>query len=205
MCSAGYPEHWVRGLGSDLARAYLGCGFPFSGLKNHEIPWAVDLGCGAGLDVLYLAENHSEIGNILGIDLAPEMLELANATAQRALGKLQFIASDLERLPLNSNFADLVVVNASLNLTASKVCALKEIYRILVPGGYLIGRELVRDGPLPAEILSNPLSHNTSLGGVPLEDDLLEALAIVGFQDAIIGDHKEFSVVWSVAIRATKR
>ena len=128
----------------------------------------------------------------------------AAAAGRLAHDTIRFMASDLERLPLRSGCADLVVANASLNLAADKRRALDEIYRILEPGGRLVARDLVRNGPLPAEILSDPLSYNTSLGGVPEESEMLDALAASGFQDAVIQDRTEFSVVYSVAIRAVK-
>jgi SAM-dependent methyltransferase len=204
MRAAGYPDNWVSRLTSEIAGAYSGCGFPFAGLQANSVRRVVDLGCGAGLDALYLAESYSGIGMILGIDLAPEMLARAAAAGRLAHDTIRFMASDLERLPLRSGCADLVVANASLNLAADKRRALDEIYRILEPGGRLVARDLVRNGPLPAEILSDPLSYNTSLGGVPEESEMLDALAASGFQDAVIQDHTEFSVVYSVAIRAVK-
>lgn len=203
--AAGYPADWVDRLPDDIAASYSGCGFPFAGLNALTARRVVDLGCGAGLDTLYLAAHHSGIGMILGIDLAPDMVTRAAAAADRmAEPKIQFMASDLERLPLASGSADLVVANASLNLAADNGRALDEIFRILEPGGRLIVRDLVRTGPLPAEILTDPQSYNTSLGGVPEEIDMADALAGAGFRSATIQDHTEFSVVYSVAIRAEK-
>lgn len=205
MRAAGYPDDWLDRLPDDLAASYSGCGFPFAGLDACSARRVFDIGCGAGLDALYLAGRHSGIGMILGIDLAPEMLARAAAAAARmAEPKIKFMASDLERLPLASGAADLVVANASLNLAADKSRALDEIFRILAPGGRLIARDLVRAGPLPAEILTDPQSYNTSLGGAPEESELLDALAAAGFRGAAIQDHTEFSVVYSVAIRAEK-
>ena len=205
MRAAGYPDDWLDQLPDDLAASYSGCGFPFAGLEPGSAKRVVDLGCGAGLDALYLAGRHAGIGMILGIDLAPEMLVRAAAAATRmAENNIQFMASDLERLPLASGSAALVVANASLNLAADKGRALDEIFRILEPGGRLIARDLVRAGPLPAEILTDPQSYNTSLGGVPEESDMAAAIAAAGFRGAAIQDHTEFSVVYSVAIRAEK-
>ncbi|MBT6291413.1 MAG: methyltransferase domain-containing protein [Rhodospirillaceae bacterium] len=205
MRAAGYPGDWVNGLPDEMAASYSGCGFPFAGLDALIARRVVDLGCGAGLDALYLAGRHVGIGMILGIDLAPDMVARAAAAAARmSEPKIKFMASDLERLPLESGSADLVVANASLNLAADKGRALDEIFRILEPGGRLIARDLVRSGPLPAEILTDPQSYNTSLGGVPEESDMLDALASAGFHGATIQDHTEFSVVYSVAIRAEK-
>lgn len=205
MRAAGYPGDWLGRLPDDLAASYSGCGFPFAGLDARSAKCVVDLGCGAGLDALYLAGCHAGIGMILGIDLAPEMAAHAAAAAARmAEPKIKFMVSDLERLPLASGSADLVVANASLNLAADKGRAFGEIFRVLGPGGRLIARDLVQSGPLPAEILTDPQSYNTSLGGVPEESDMLDALAGAGFRGATIQDHTDFSVVYSVAIRAEK-
>jgi SAM-dependent methyltransferase len=203
--AAGYPEDWVRLLPDDITGAYSGCGFPFAGIAANSVHRAVDLGCGAGLDALYMAEKFPRIDSILGIDLAPEMLAHATRAAGRLTqGNIRFMAADMERLPLAPGCADLVTVNAALNLAAGIGGALDEIYRILEPGGRLIARDLVRDGPLPAEVFSDPLSYNTSLGGVPEEGALREALTASGFRDIAILDYVAFSVVHSVAIHAVK-
>ena len=208
LTTAGYPGDWVRRLPKDIAAAYSGCGFPFAGLAFDKLRRVVDLGCGAGIDALYIAQQLAPGGTVTAIDLAPEMLARA-AGATGAAGwlnrdKIRFLAADMERLPLAPECADLVVANASLNLAADKGRALGEMFRILAPGGRFVARDLVRNGPLPAEVLSDPLSYNTSLGGALEEKELYSALSEAGFAEIEISDHRPFSMLETVLIRAAK-
>jgi len=205
LLSDGYPEKWARALPRSISDTYSGCGFAFSGSQLGETRVVVDLGCGAGLDCVYLSSHLPPGALIIGVDLAPEMLFLAQrALASMDFGRLNAIAGHMERLPLADSCADLVTANAAFNLAADKGAALSEAFRILRRGGLLCARDLVLDGPLPSEVLSDPMSFNTSLGGAGEESDLHQSLIQAGFQDIKISDHRPFSMVQSVQIRALK-
>ena len=165
----------------------------------------VELGCGAGLDARLLRERLGEGARLLAVDFAPQMLRRAREALSGVRGAdARLLAGDLERLPLRSGFADLVLANASLNLAANKKKALGEARRVLRPGGRLLVRELVREEALPIEIACDPQAWNASLGGVCEQGEWESLLAEAGFAEVEISDHAPFPPVVSVRIRARK-
>lgn len=196
--SAGYSEMFLDRLPRPVVDAFCGCGNPLDGLDLAGVRIAVDLGCGAGLDTRQLAGRLDSGSMVVGLDMTPGMLALANADPVRT------VAADMEQLPLADGVADLVLANASFNLTLDKPAAFAEVYRVLKRGGRLVARDLIRQGDLPQEIMEDPLAWNTSLGGVLEEKQLLEALKAAGFSESRISDHRPFPPVTSIRLEAVK-
>tara|TARA_B100000315_G_scaffold245251_1_gene270921 strand:+ start:3990 stop:4679 length:690 start_codon:yes stop_codon:yes gene_type:complete len=194
----GYPAELISELPPALAAGYSGCGYLFEGLDFKGDETVVDLGSGAGLDS-YIATLQLTNGTVISIDMTIEMLEKVNLRLS-----INYLCADIEALPLKDSCADLVIANASFNLAISKTKAFAEAYRVLKSGGRLVARDLVKEGELPAEVLTDPLSFNTSLGGALEEDALIAEIAKAGFEDITLSDHKEFSYVQSVKIQAIR-
>ena len=93
-----------------------------------------------------------------------------------------------ENIPLADGVADIVLANASFNLTVSKKKALEEAHRILKPGGRLVARELIREGEVPDEIAQDPQAWNASLGGVCEQGEWESLLMDAGFHGVEISD-----------------
>ncbi len=202
---AGYPAEWIESLPARVAGAYCGCGYALEGVDLSGVRLAVDLGCGAGLDTRLLAGELGGDGRILALDLALPMLKRVREAAPGTVGAaVHLAAGDMERLPIAGAAADLVTANASLNLLVDKGCALAEIFRILRPGGKFVARELVSEGPLPAEIAEDPTAWNASLGGVIEEDAWRVLFREAGFTGVAISHHRPFRPVVSVRIEAVK-
>lgn len=195
----GYPKAFLDSLPRPVVDAYCGCGNPLDGLDVFGVRVAIDLGCGAGIDTQQLVEILEPGGMVLGLDMTPGMLVLAKA------GPVRTVAADMEHLPLADNVADLVLANASFNLTLDKQAAFAEAYRVLRPGGRLVARDLIRQGSLPNEIIEDPLAWNTSLGGVLEETELLKALQGAGFRRVRISGHRSFPPVTSIRLEAVKQ
>ncbi len=207
ILDAGYPPRVLDRLPEELIAAYRGCGFPLAGLRLAEVRLAVDLGCGAGIDALWMASEMGADATIIALDMTLPMLRMASKLQTRdalTAGSVWPVAGDMEHLPLASGIADLVVANASFNLTVDKTAAFSEACRILKPGGRLAVRELVREGELPREILEDPLADVTSLGGTITEEALRCAVVEAGFMDVRITGHRPFSCVLSVQLNAAK-
>jgi len=207
ILDAGYPPAVLERLPEELIAAYRGCGFPLAGLHLADVRLAVDLGCGAGIDARWIASEMRPDGTIAALDMTMPMLRmLSRLPACHALPAASVwpVAGDMEHLPLASGIADLVVANASFNLTVNKTAAFTEAYRILKPGGCLAMRELVRESELPREVLEDPLADVTSLGGVITEEDLRRAVVDAGFTDIRITGRQPFSCVLSVQLNAVK-
>ncbi|MDH5534396.1 MAG: methyltransferase domain-containing protein [Betaproteobacteria bacterium] len=207
ILEAGYPPAVLDRLPEELIAAYRGCGFPLAGLRLAGVRFAVDLGCGAGIDAWWLASEMGPGATVVALDMTLPMLRmLSRARTRRSLsaGSVWPVAGDIEHVPLASGIAELVVANASFNLTVDKTAAFHEAYRILKPGGCLAVRELVREGELLREILEDPLADVTSLGGTVTEEGLRRAVADAGFTDVRITNQQPFSCVLSVQLNAVK-
>jgi arsenite methyltransferase len=207
MKEDGYPAAVIERVPLELAAAYSGCGFPVAEVNLASVRCAVDLGCGAGIDVWWVASEMAPGGTVVAVDMTAPMLRvLRPASAGGApTGCLIFpVAGDLERIPLASGVADLVLANASFNLAVDKEAAFEEAFRILKPGGRLAARDLVLEEALPREVLEDPLADVTSLGGVVTEDKVRRIVEGAGFAGVRIADHRPFSYVVSVQLTALK-
>jgi len=182
-------------LGSIPAEANMGlsCGNPtaFASLKPGET--VVDLGCGGGLDVFLAAARVGPTGKAIGIDMTPEMLELARRNAAKADGgkpiaNVEFLQATIDKLPLPDASVDCMISNCVINLAPDKQAVFREIVRVLKPGGRLAVSDIALKKPLPPEIGSDVLAYVGCIAGaIPIEqyrDGLIEAgFAEVGVFD----------------------
>jgi len=196
---AGYDPGRLDALPAAVVEKWAGCGNVVAGAPLTDVSVVVDLGAGAGLDGLLIAASPAR-PLVVAVDLSLEMLALPGAPEDRLLR----VAGDFERLPLPDGIADLVVANAALNLALDPDAAFAEASRVLRPGGRLHICDLVRNGELPPELLTDPLAWSTSLGGVLDEDRLFATIVTAGFEDVTITGHRPFPPVVAVNIHALK-
>jgi SAM-dependent methyltransferase len=194
----GYPSDLIESLPPALIEGYSGCGYLFEGLEFSGDETVVDLGSGAGVDS-YIASTRLPRGTVISVDMTFEMLPKINY--QQLLIN---ICGDIEYLPLADACADIIIANASFNLAISKEKAFAEAFRVVKSNGKLVARDLIKTEDLPAEVLSDPLSYNTSLGGALEEDALISEIEKAGFKNVTLSDHRPFSYVHSVKIEAMK-
>jgi arsenite methyltransferase len=142
----GYDEEWLENIPEAAIESFAGTGNPFSlgALKPGEK--IVDVGSGAGIDSLIAANMVAPEGQVVGIDMTPSMLEKARRSATEAgFDNVEFRLGYAEELPVESAWADRVISNGVLNLIPDKLAGLKEMARVLKPGGRLqIGDILVQ-------------------------------------------------------------
>ena len=150
IMSEDYNE--IAGYNAD-ADLGLGCGLPtqFAKIKKGDV--VVDLGSGAGNDAFIARHETGETGKVIGIDFTPAMIEKARRNNDvRGFNNVEFRQGDIENMPLTSNIADVVVSNCVLNLVPDKGAVIKEISRVLKPGGHFSISDIVLEGHLPKKL-----------------------------------------------------
>ena len=150
IMSEDYNE--IAGYNAD-ADLGLGCGLPtqFAKIKKGDV--VVDLGSGAGNDAFIARHETGETGKVIGIDFTPAMIEKARRNNDvRGFNNVEFRQGDIENMPLTSNVADVVVSNCVLNLVPDKEAVIKEIFRVLKPGGHFSISDIVLEGHLPKKL-----------------------------------------------------
>lgn len=142
----GYSDEWLVDLPEPAIESFAGTGNPFSLGALNPGDKVVDIGSGAGFDSLIAARMVSPGGQVVGIDMTPEMIEKARAAVEESgLSNVKFRHGLAETLPIEDNWADVVISNGVLNLLPDKSIALQEMARVLKPGGRLqIGDILVQ-------------------------------------------------------------
>ena len=146
----GYRPEWLEGIPETAVATFAGIGNPFSigALRSGER--VVDVGCGAGIDSLIAARMVGPDGQVVGVDMTPEMLARARRASDEAgAANVEFRDGYMEALPVPDGWADVVISNGVLNLTPDKSKALGEMARVLTPTGRLQIGDITIDRPVP--------------------------------------------------------
>lgn len=157
-------------LSSIPAEANMGlsCGNPtaFASLRPGEV--VVDLGSGGGLDVFLAAQKVGPEGRAIGIDMTPEMVELARRNAAKlgdAAANVEFHLSPIDQLPLPDASVDCIISNCVINLAADKPLVFREMARVLKPGGRVAISDIALKRPLPPEVAENLMAYVGCVAG----------------------------------------
>ncbi len=183
----GYCEKDLSGPAAD-GNLGLGCGNPsaIAALAPGEV--VIDLGSGAGFDALLAAERIGPHGRFIGVDMTPEMLARARENAVKAgyAGSVEFREGIIERLPVVSETADVVISNCVINLSPDKPAAIREAFRVLKPGGRLAVSDIVLSEPLPDDVAQSVEARAACVAGAATEAEYRAYLADAGFVDVQI-------------------
>jgi SAM-dependent methyltransferase len=142
----GYDDPWLDGVPEESIASFAGTGNPFSLGALQPGENVVDVGCGGGIDSLIAARMVGPMGEVVGVDMTPQMLGRARASAEAGgFSNVRFHDGLAESLPVADNWADVAISNGVLNLFPDKFAGLQEMARVLRPGGRLqIGDILVQ-------------------------------------------------------------
>ncbi len=146
----------------------------------------LDLGCGRGEDVLEAARRVGRTGVAIGVDLCAEMIEAACAAARTMPGNVSFVRSDLARLELPRDMADLVISSCAINHAPDKAAVYREIHRVLRPGGRFVVSDIVAEEEVPDTVRLDPRAWAGCYGGAILESEYLAAVRAAGFDELTI-------------------
>jgi SAM-dependent methyltransferase len=179
----GYSKEDIQSViqGANMG---LGCGNPvaLASLKPGET--VVDLGSGGGFDCFLAAKQVGETGQVIGVDMTPDMLSKARLNAEKMGTKnVEFRLGEIEHLPVADNSVDIIMSNCVINLSPDKMKVYRDAFRILKPGGRLAISDIVANAPLPEEIQKNLELLAACVGGAATIDDTAEMLSNAGFQD----------------------
>jgi arsenite methyltransferase len=173
----------------------LGCGLPtqFAQIKEGDV--VVDLGSGAGNDCFVARAETGDAGKVIGIDFTEAMINKARQNAEKlGLNNVEFRLGDIEKMPLTSNVADVVVSNCVLNLVPNKDGVFKEIYRVLKPKGHFSISDIVLVGNLPDKLKNEAEMYAGCVSGAIQKDVYLELIGINGFKNIVIQKEKTISI-----------
>jgi arsenite methyltransferase len=186
--------------------ASLGCGNPTAVAELHEGETVLDLGSGGGIDVLLSAKRVGPSGRAHGLDMTDEMLALARDNAQKAgLENVEFHKGYIEEIPLPDASIDVVISNCVLNLSADKAQVLREVARVLRPGGRFAISDVIADENMDEATRADMQSYTGCIAGALTHQQFTGALADAGLTDVEIREtHRVHPQAASAIIRASK-
>jgi ubiquinone/menaquinone biosynthesis C-methylase UbiE len=198
------PE--AEGAPGDAVAASLGCGVPTAVADLHPGEVVLDLGSGAGADVLISACRVAPGGRAIGLDMTDEMLELARRNAAEAgVGNVEFLKGYLEDIPLPDGSVDVVISNCVINLAADKNVVLAEAARVLRPGGRLAFSDVIADEDMDELTKADMAEWTGCIAGALTDPEFTEALTIAGFTDIEIRPtHRVHTHARAAIIRASR-
>lgn len=173
----------------------LGCGLPtqFAHIKKGDT--VIDLGSGAGNDCFIARSETGPDGRVIGIDFTPAMIEKARISAEKLkFNNVEFRQGDIEKMPLSSSMADVVVSNCVLNLVPEKEEVFKEIFRVLKPGGHFSISDVVLLGALPESLRKDSEMYAGCVAGAIQKNDYLEFILKSGFKNIQIQKEKRINI-----------
>ncbi len=179
----------------EIADLGLGCGIPTEFAVIREGNTVVDLGSGAGNDCFVARALVGEQGKVIGIDFTPDMVTKARINADKlGFNNVEFRQGDIEDIPMAADRADVVVSNCVLNLVPNKAAVLREVYRILKPGGHFSISDVVLKGELPEALRTDAEMYAGCVSGALQRDEYLRLIDAAGFVNIVINREKSIEL-----------
>jgi len=177
----GYSEYERSSVpeGADMG---LGCGNPraIASLKKGEV--VVDLGAGGGFDCFLASQEVGKEGQVIGVDMTPDMLSKARNNAVKGkYNNVEFRLGEIEHLPIADETVDVIISNCVINLSPDKTQVFKEAFRVLSPGGRLAISDVVALAELPEDMRNNEALVAGCVGNASLIEDLEGMVKAAGF------------------------
>jgi arsenite methyltransferase len=186
--------------------ASLGCGVPTAVADLHEGETVLDLGSGAGADVLISAGRVGPTGKAIGLDMTDEMLALARQNAAEAGAEnVQFLKGHIEEIPLPDASVDVVISNCVINLSGDKPRVLREVARVLKPGGRFAVSDVIADPDMDEATRADMAKWTGCIAGALTRQEFEQALTAAGLSDIEINEtHRVHPQAASAIVRARK-
>ena len=179
-----YNDAETRDLPQGAVAASLGCGNPTALIDLRQGDIVLDLGSGGGIDVLLSAKRVGPTGKAYGVDMTPEMLELARSNQREAgVTNVEFLEGRIDAIPLPDASVDVIISNCVINLAADKDRVLREAFRVLKPGGRFAVSDVVVLGDVPGEVQRSMELWIGCIAGALRDTEYARKLASAGFSD----------------------
>lgn len=197
------PDHVkdvLRNVHDEVLTRYYGCGLVMpQGLRGARV---LDLGCGAGRDVYALAQLVGPEGSVVGVDMTPEQLAVAEAHKDWHAEKFGFANVEFHRgfieklrdLPLDPGSFDVIVSNCVVNLATDKQAVLRGAYELLKPGGEMYFSDVYADRRVPKAMAEDEVLYGECLSGALYWNDFLTFAKRVGFDDPRLVNHRPLTI-----------
>ncbi|MFC1966361.1 arsenite methyltransferase [Chloroflexota bacterium] len=184
-----YTSEELEKLPEDVTDISLGCGNPtaIAGLSEGEV--VLDLGSGGGIDCFLAAQKVGAQGRVIGLDMTPEMIQLARQNTQKiGASNVKFRLGEMEHMPISDNSIDVIISNCVINLSPDKDAVFNEAYRVLKPGGRLCVSDIVLLEELPKETKENLEQWAGCIAGALPQSKYLDKIRSAGFKNMEVVD-----------------
>jgi arsenite methyltransferase len=190
--AVGYNKEELASV-PEGANLGLGCGNPTALASLKEGETVLDLGSGAGFDCFLAANAVGATGQVIGVDMTPEMIEKARANARKGgYSNVDFRLGELEHLPAADSSVDAMISNCVINLTPDKAAVFREAFRVLKPGGRLAVSDMVLLKELPDVVKQSVAAYVGCLSGAIMKDAYIATIRAAGFEDIRIVEESSF-------------
>ena len=187
----GYSEAELSAV-PEGANMGLGCGNPQAIASLRPGETVLDLGSGGGFDCFLAARQVGKTGQVIGVDMTPEMVAKARENAAKAgLENTSFRLGEIEHLPVESNAVDVAMSNCVINLSPDKPQVYREVFRVLRPGGRVAISDVVLAAPLPPSLEDDLVAFAGCVSGAVVAANVEQTLADAGFEEISVRPQDE--------------
>jgi arsenite methyltransferase len=190
-----YSEDELGDLPESVTQASAGCGNPtaIASLQPGEV--VLDLGSGGGIDCFLAAKKVGPSGQVIGLDMTPEMIRLARRNAKKTgVDNVDFRWGEMEEMPIADASVDVIISNCVINLSPDKDAVFAEAYRVLKPGGRMSVSDIVIDGELPAPLRRSLDAWAGCVAGALDEAVYLDKMRAAGLADVEVTQRRRVDV-----------
>ena len=180
----GYPKEILDTLPESMYESFTGANNPqpFVELKGGDT--VLDLGCGAGLDIYFYAKAVWPQGRVYGLDISEDMVNKAQRNMQLVgIKNVEIKCGHSDSLSFQDNCFDVVVSNGIYNLSPGKEAVMKEVFRVLKPGGRTVFCEIVLKDKFSEDVRKNIDDWFRCIGGALPEGTFLSLMQKAGFKN----------------------
>ena len=185
--SVGYDVAKLDRLPAGFWESFTGAGNPQPFVDATPGETLLDLGCGSGLDLCLYADKITANGKLYGLDFSQNMLAKARRSfSQVGVANVEFLHATANAIPLPDNSVDIVTANGIYNLSPDKEAVMREVARVLRPGGRTIFAEIVLTSELPRDNRREISDWFRCIGGALVQQDFISQMESNGFIRASI-------------------